>query len=92
MKFTEWLSLKEVNYPSTTLQMDKMGGLHMWRGSVKPIQTGKYSFAVDGKEADVYVQNQDDVHSVLGSLTGQEKGELEKGYPIVTNNITDEYF
>lgn len=93
MLFSEWLNLKEAHlYPTTTLQMNSMGHLHMWQGEVKPVQTGKYNFAVNGKEADVYMQNQNDVDSVLNYLSSEEKEELHNGYPVVTNSIPDDYF
>lgn len=92
MKFSEWLVLKEFNYPASTLQMDKMGSLHMWHGDVKPISTGTYSFQANGKDADVYVQNKVDVNSILDNLTREEKEDLEKGYSIVTKSVPSEYF
>jgi hypothetical protein len=93
MLFTEWLKLKTENInPVVTLQMDAMGSLHMWKGDFKPVQTGKYTFAVEGKEADVYMQNKSDVDQVLNDLSPEQKQELVKGYPVVTSSVPDDYF
>lgn len=90
--FSEWLNLKEAHiYPKITLQMNSMGHLHMWQGEVNPVQTGKYNFKANGKESDVYMQNQDDVDSVLNHLTSEEKEELQKGYPVVTNSVHPDF-
>lgn len=84
--------LKEGVYPPVTLQMNKMGHVHMWRGNVIPTQVSKYNHKVGGKESEVYFQNSQDVDALVDSLTGEERGELMKGYRVVTTNVSDEYF
>lgn len=79
-------------YAPVTLQMDAMGALHMWQGEGVPVQTAKYGWKMDGKEADVYVQMDSDVDHILNNLNEHEKDAVEKGYHITTTNISDEYF
>jgi len=94
MLFTEWLNLKESHlYPSVTVQMDKMGSLHLWMGEVEPQQVGKYLYKANGKEADLYIQEgKQDINDFINYLTSDEKQDLLNGYPVVTNNIPDDYF
>ena len=79
-------------YPEITLQMNKMGHVHMWKGTGKIVKTGKYNYSMNDKEADVYFQNDQDVDAILNDLTPSERSEIEKGYTIVTKNIPDDYF
>lgn len=85
-------AIKEGMYPEVTLQLNKMNHLHMWKGSVEPIQVSKYNYEVSGKESDVYIQNDYDVEKILKNLTEEERDDLEAGFPVTTTNVADEYF
>lgn len=67
-------------YPTVTLEMNSMGHVEMWRGEDT------------SGEADVYFQAQSDVEALKDSLTADERDDLDNGYPVVTTNISDEYF
>ena len=75
-----------------TIKMDAMGSLHIWEGDVNP--TGyKYTWRVNGKDADVYIQEgSEGVQSVLECLTPQEKDQLDHGWAVTTKRIPSEYF
>lgn len=75
----------------TTLKIDAMGSLHMWEGDVLPVGY-KYTWKAAGKEADVYIQNEDDVISVLLNLTNKEANLLRMGYHVTTKNVPEDYF
>lgn len=79
-------------YPEATIQMDKMRSLHIWPGTVKPIQIAKYRWAADGREAEVYIQEDTDVEDILSHLTPEERRDVEAGWDVVTKNFPDEYF
>jgi hypothetical protein len=74
----------------STLKIDAMGCLHIWKGNVIP-QGYKYTWTAAGKWADVYVQSEDDVLNVIENLTEDERDVLQKGYHINTTNIPSEY-
>lgn len=75
----------------TTLKLDAMGCLHMWEGDVLPVGY-KYTWKAAGKEADVYIQSEDDVISVLLNLTNKEANLLRMGYHVTTKNVPEDYF
>ena len=80
-------------YDVVTLQQDAMGSIHMWTGDVGVRRLGKYKFVSDdGREADVYLQSQDDVDAILNALSPDEKTDLENGHEVITKNVSDEYF
>jgi hypothetical protein len=79
-------------YPEATIQMNKMGSLHVWQGAVKPVQIAKYRWAVGDNEGDVYIQNDSEVEEVLSHLTPEERRDVEAGWDTVTKNFPDEYF
>lgn len=75
----------------STLKIDAMGCLHMWEGDVLPVGY-KYTWKAAGKEADVYIQSDDDVESVLLNLTNKEANLLRMGYHVTTKNVPEDYF
>ena len=75
----------------STLKIDAMGCLHMWEGDVLPVGY-KYTWKAAGKEADVYIQSEDDVESVLLNLTNKEANLLRMGYHVTTKNVPEDYF
>lgn len=87
------LSLNESHlYSPVTLKMDSMGALHMWKGKGVPVKYSKYELKMDGKSADVYIQNSYNVDQILNDLSEEEKDAVKNGYHITTTNISDEYF
>lgn len=76
----------------TTLVMNSMGHLHIWKGSKNPIQVAKYNWTVDGKESDLYIQNDTDIETMLDYLSPDERERLESGWSVVTNKIPSDYF
>lgn len=75
----------------STLKLDAMGCLHMWEGKVIP-EGYKYTWKAAGREADVYIQNEGDVESVLMNLTNKEANLLRMGYHFWTKNVPSDYF
>lgn len=75
----------------STLKIDAMGCLHMWEGDVLPVGY-KYTWKAAGKDADVYIQSEDDVESVLLNLTNKEANLLRMGYHVTTKNVPEDYF
>ena len=80
------------NENECTIIKNSMGHLLIWKGKHKPLQVSKYNFTVDGKESDLYIQNQADVESLLENLPPEEKEGVENGYTVITKNIPSEYF
>lgn len=83
--------IREAFFPPVTLQMNKMGHLHVWSGEVKPTQSGKYNYVANGRDSDKYAQREDEINTFMNLLNPDEIGELKKGYPIITRNIPDDY-
>lgn len=79
-------------YPPSTIQMNKMGSLHVWQGAGKPVQIAKYNWEMDGREADIYVQHDGSIADVLEHLTPEERRDVEAGWDVVTRNLPDDYF
>lgn len=79
-------------YAPVTLKIDAMGSLHMWEGEGVPEHYSKYGWKMDGREADVYIQNDFEVENILNDLPEDERDHLKRGYHITTTNISDEYF
>jgi hypothetical protein len=75
----------------STLKLDAMGCLHMWEGEVVP-SGYMYTWKAAGKPADVYVQSEDDVVSVMENLTSRERVRLRVGFNVTTKNIPSDYF
>jgi len=86
------VNLEEGMYSPVTLQMNRMGHIHVWKGKVVPQQTAKYNYVAGGRESEVYFQVDTDIQEVLNILTSDEKHALENGWPVVTTNLSDEYF
>ena len=67
-----------------------MGCLHMWEGDVFP--TGmKYTWKVDGKWSDTFIQNEEDVRQVKEQLKPDDLDMLESGYSITVDYLPGEY-
>jgi hypothetical protein len=79
-------------YPEVTIQQDAMGNLHIWKGKVQPIRTGKYGWEANGKEADVFIQSKDDIQLSLSDLPGEEREQIEQGHFVTTKYFPDQYF
>lgn len=75
-----------------TLQMDGMGYLHVWRGDVSPRKVGSYLYKADGKEAELLIMGDEDIHSFMENLSKYDIDYLERGYSVTTKNIPTEYF
>lgn len=75
----------------STLKLDAMGCLHMWEGDVFP-HGYKYTWKAAGREADVYVQSEDDVAHIMENLTSRERVRLRVGFSVKTKNIPSDYF
>lgn len=71
-----------------TIQQDKMGSLHIWKGEQDTVQHDKYLFTTKaGKKPDFYVQRQDDVEAILSHLNPADKEHAESGYKLVTKEV-----
>ncbi len=66
-----------------TVVVDAMGALHAWRGAHQVAWEGKYRPLVDGREADLYVQDGQDVEAILAYLPDELAGEAREGWTVV---------
>jgi hypothetical protein len=73
-----------------TIKEDSMGSLHIWKGDVTP-SGYKYTWRVDGIEADLYIQEGMGAEQFKEELSKTKQAQLRKGYAI-TANVLDEYF
>ena len=69
--------------PNATIQMNKMGGLHIWAGKVDPVKVGKYMFKdEEGNDADIYIQGNDGVDSILDNLSEDDRDDVRSGWSV----------
>lgn len=73
-----------------TIQLDAMGYLHVWAADGQPIKTGKYTYEIEGKEADLYIQSSADVKDVLNDLLFHERNAVQSGQAITTPHFNIE--
>ena len=76
---------------NSTLIMNRMGHLHVWKGDVHVERSDKYNYLSENKESDLYFQIDTDIDSIIDILSEQDKDSLYKGY-IVKTNIDNDYF
>ena len=57
----------------TTIIEDNMGSLHIFKGWVEPFKKGAYLYTVDGREADLFIQEG------MGVEEFKESTSLDKG-------------
>ena len=76
---------------NVTVRMNKMGHLHVWRGDKNIHQVSKYNFEAEGKECDLYIQNEQDVKFFL-ELTGEQIAEMIREGYTVKCEIFEEWF
>lgn len=74
-----------------TVRMNKMGHLHIWRGDKQIHQISKYNFEADGKQSDLYLQDEQDVKFFL-ELTGEDNSEMIREGCTVKCEIFEEWF
>ena len=91
------VAAKKGPYPHATLQMNKMGHIHAWPGSVEVIGGwggSKYLGAYKGEELEspVYFQTQDDIEAVRDALPPEEWQHLDSGFALTTEFFPDDYF
>jgi hypothetical protein len=73
-----------------TIKEDSMGCLHLWAGSVIP--TGcKYTWTVNGKWADTFIQGDEGVRLFKDELKPDDLEMLESGYAISVDYVSGEY-
>lgn len=73
-----------------TIKEDSMGCLHMWAGDVLP--TGmKYTWKVDGKWSDTFIQSEEDVRHIKEQLKPDDLETLESGYTITVDYLPGDY-
>jgi predicted SAM-dependent methyltransferase len=77
------------NYPYCTIVKDAHGCLHIFEGQQTPNDHPTYP-KVDGRECDLFIQNETDVKTTLGYLTEEERDFISKGYAIQVKTIPDE--
>ena len=76
---------------NSTLIMNRMGHLHVWKGDAHVERSDKYNYLSENKESDLYFQLDTDIDSVIDILSNEDKDSLYKGY-IVKTDIPNEYF
>ena len=74
-----------------TIQMDAMGNLQIWKGKVQPHRVAKYVWVADGRECDLFVQDQSQKTTILDSLSESEFKEVSSGWHCYTV-LEPEYF
>jgi hypothetical protein len=74
-----------------TIKEDSMGCLHVWEGESTPVGY-KYTWKANGREADLYIQNEGDCFHFLENLTNKERNLIHMGYHITTRNVPSDYF
>ena len=67
-----------------------MGSLHIWKCNVTP-SGYKYTWHVDGREADLYIQEGMGAEQFKEELSKYKQSQLRNGYAI-TARIAEEYF
>ena len=71
-----------------TIQQDKMGSLHIWKGKQDTAQHDTYLFTTkDGKRPDFVVKEEGNVSKILNHLPAADKGHVELGYRLVTDKV-----
>ena len=71
--------------------IDAMGALHAWKGAHQVEWEGKYRPLADGREADLYVQDSQDVETILAYLPDELADETREGWTVVCD-LPDELF
>lgn len=74
-----------------TIVMNKMGHLHIWRGDKNIKLISKYNFESEGKESDLYLQNEQDIKFFL-ELLGENNADMLKDGYTVKGEIFEEWF
>jgi len=74
-----------------TIVQDSHGCIHIWK------YTGTFKYhptlpTLNNSEADLFVQSCSAVETISDYLTKDQLNELNKGYPITSSSIPDEYF
>lgn len=82
--FTEGL------YMPVTIVKDYIGNLHLFEGAHNP--TNRHCPTVNGDEAKVFFQFEQDIETAYSYLTAEERDSLENGWTIVTQNFPTDYF
>ena len=78
--------------PEATVSQNSMGNIHAWQGHVDVNTSNPRNHKdSDGNESKAYFQDSGDIDAVKSSLHPAERKELEKGYPIHTTNLPEEY-
>jgi ATP-dependent Zn protease len=72
-----------------TIKQNKISHLHVWLGDVNVSQSGKYNFLSDGKESDLYIQNQSDIESFLDDIDSDVVEMISNGYTVTTEILND---
>jgi len=72
-----------------TIKKNKIGHLHVWLGDVNVSQSGKYNFLSDGKESDLYIQNEGDIQSFLDDINSDVVEMISNGYTVTTEILND---
>ena len=72
-----------------TIKQNKIGHLHVWFGNVNIIEVSKYNFLSDGKESDLYIQNEGDIQSFLDDIDSDVVEMISNGYTVTTEILND---
>lgn len=73
-----------------TIKQNKIGHLHVWFGDVNIIEVSKYNYLSNGKESDLYIQNESDIESFLDDINSDDAKMICDGYTVKTE-VFDEY-
>ena len=72
-----------------TIKQNKIGHLHVWFGNVNIIEVSKYNYLSDGKESDLYIQNEGDIQSFLDDIDSDIVEMISNGYTVTTEILND---
>ena len=68
-----------------------MGHLHVWRGDKNIQQVSKYNFESEGKESDLYLQNEQDIKFFM-ELLGEDNADMVRDGYTVKGEAFEEWF
>ena len=72
-----------------TIKQNKIGHLHVWFGDVNIIEVSKYNYLSNGKESDLYIQNEGDIQSFLDDIDSDVVEMISNGYTVTTEILND---
>jgi hypothetical protein len=68
-----------------TIQKNKMGHLHIWKGVHQIKQISKYNYHNQlGEESHKYIQHDRDIEEILAEVPKHDRKDIENGFAVIT--------